>query len=140
MEDNMSWLPHSNNCLCILKHLLNHIWVTMAFNRSQKPISCLSAGLDAEPSTIPCFTMIKLTVVQNSLIVKVYTHVIYEKTKTNVSICWILVWNLNIIFFLNGYFEYLCGNHMHFFYRILLRFMHHILLVHLQWILCVSWF
>ena len=54
MEDNVSWLPHSNNCLCILKHLLNHICVTTALNRPQKPVSCLSAGLDAEPSTIPC--------------------------------------------------------------------------------------
>ena len=54
MEDNVSWLPHSNNCLCILKHLLNHICDTEALNRPQKPVSCLSAGLDAEPSTIPC--------------------------------------------------------------------------------------
>ena len=54
MEDNVSWLPHSNNCLCILKHLLNHICITEALNRPQKPVSCLSAGLAAEPSTIPC--------------------------------------------------------------------------------------
>ena len=50
MEDNVS----SNNCLCILKHLLNHICVTEALNRPQKPVSCLSAGVDAEPSIIPC--------------------------------------------------------------------------------------
>ena len=55
MEDNVSWLPHSNNCLCILKHLLNHICVTEALNRPLKPVSCLSAGLAAEPSTIPCY-------------------------------------------------------------------------------------
>ena len=59
MEDTVSWLPHSNNCLCILKHLLNHICVTEASNRPQKPVSRLSAGLDAEPSTIPCITFVK---------------------------------------------------------------------------------
>ena len=39
MEDNMSWLPHSNNCLCILKQLLNHICVTEALNRPQKTLN-----------------------------------------------------------------------------------------------------
>ena len=33
MEDNVSWLPHSNDRFCIWKHLLNHICVT----RPQKP-------------------------------------------------------------------------------------------------------
>ena len=37
MEDNVSWLPHSNNCLCKLKHLLNHICVTEVLTRPQKP-------------------------------------------------------------------------------------------------------
>ena len=67
MEDNVSWLPLSNDRFCIWKHPLNYICVTEALNRPQKPpnmvlyqgkfsqpYSCLSAGLDAEPSTIPC--------------------------------------------------------------------------------------
>merc|ERR1712127_144121 len=54
--------PHSNNCLCILKHLLNHICVTEALTRPQKPVSCLSAGLAAEPSTIPCIIILLFTI------------------------------------------------------------------------------
>ena len=57
MEDNVSWPPHSNDHFCIWKHLLNHIWVTEALNRPKKVpnmVSCLSAGLDEEPFTIPC--------------------------------------------------------------------------------------
>ena len=37
MEDNVSWPPRSNDRFCIWKHLLNHIWVTKALNRPQKP-------------------------------------------------------------------------------------------------------
>ena len=37
MEDNVSWLPHSNDCFCIWKHLLNHICVTEESTRPQKP-------------------------------------------------------------------------------------------------------
>ena len=37
MEDNVSWPPCSNNRFCIWKHLLNHIWVTEALSRPQKP-------------------------------------------------------------------------------------------------------
>ena len=37
MEDNVSWLKHSNDRFCIWKHLLNHICVTEALNRPQKP-------------------------------------------------------------------------------------------------------
>ena len=37
MEDNVSWLQHSNDRFCIWKHLLNHICVTEALNRPQKP-------------------------------------------------------------------------------------------------------
>ena len=37
MEDNVSWLPRSNNRFCIWKHFLNHIWVTEAKYRPQKP-------------------------------------------------------------------------------------------------------
>ena len=36
MEDNVSWLPHYNDSFCIWKHLLNHIWVTEAWNRPKK--------------------------------------------------------------------------------------------------------
>ena len=32
-----SWLSHSNDRFCIWKHLLNHICVTEALNRPQKP-------------------------------------------------------------------------------------------------------
>ena len=37
MEDNVSWPPHSNDRFLIWKHLLNHICVTEALNRPQKP-------------------------------------------------------------------------------------------------------
>ena len=37
MEDNVSWLPHSNNRFWIWKHRLNHICVTEALHRPQKP-------------------------------------------------------------------------------------------------------
>ena len=37
MEDNVSWLPHSNDCFCIWKHRLNHVWVTDALHRPKKP-------------------------------------------------------------------------------------------------------
>ena len=37
MEDNVSWLPHSNDRFCIWKHRLNHIYVTEALHRLQKP-------------------------------------------------------------------------------------------------------
>ena len=37
MEDNVSWPPHSNDCFCLWKHLLNHICITEALYRPQKP-------------------------------------------------------------------------------------------------------
>ena len=36
-RNNGSWPPRSYDFFCILKHLLNHICVTEALNRSQKP-------------------------------------------------------------------------------------------------------
>ena len=49
MEDNVSWLPRSNNRFDIWKHLLNHILVTEALNMPQKCPHMVLIGKFSQP-------------------------------------------------------------------------------------------